>query len=268
VFVDIDEETFNIDPQQVEKAITPRTRAILPVDLYGHLCDFEQLEAIAHKHGLVIIEDACQAIGASYQPNNGSPARAAGSLGTGTFSLYATKNIMSGEGGMITTNNDHVAEQSRLLRSHGMKRRYYHDMLGYNFRMSDLHAAIGIAQVNRLQGFTEQRRKNAAYLSSKIESVIIPKERPGYSHVYHQYTVRLNNGQDRDQAAKQLNDAGVGTGIFYPVPVHKQGYMQEIVGNIHLPISERLANEVISLPVHPQLTQADLEKIVDEVNKL
>ncbi len=262
VFVDIDSETFNIDPEQVARAVTPRTKAIMPVHLYGYMCDMDALQAIADRHGLKIVEDACQAIGAAYY---GKPA---GSIGTGCFSLYATKNVMSGEGGMITTNDDTVAEQCRMLRNHGMKRRYYHDMLGFNFRMTDLCAAIGLAQMDRLEEFTAKRRANAAYYNSRIESVITPKVKEGYDHVWHQYTIRLDGGRDRDLAVKQLNDAGIGTGVFYPVPAHQQEYMHEIVGEIRLPVAEQLAKEVISLPVHPQLSQADLDAIVAEVNKL
>ena len=260
VFVDIDEATFNIDPAQIEKAVTPRTKALLPVHLYGYVCDMDALQAIADRHGLKIIEDACQAVGATYR------GRAAGSFGTGCFSLYATKNVMSGEGGMITTSDDAVAEQCRMMRNHGMKRRYYHDMLGYNFRLSDLHAAIGLAQMDRLPEFAEKRRANAAFLSANLKTVITPKVKEGYGHVWHQYTVRVAEG--RDAAVKQLNDAGVGTGIFYPVPAHQQGYIQETLGRVSMPVAERLAKEVLSLPVHPQLSQADLETIAQEVNKL
>src|SRR5512136_682352 len=216
VFVDIDEATFNIDPALIERAITPRTKAIMPVHLYGYVCDMDALQAIADRHGLKIIEDACQAVGATYR------GRAAGSIGTGCFSLYATKNVMAGEGGMITTSDDAVAEKCRMLRNHGMKRRYYHDMLGFNFRMTDLCAAIGLAQMERLEDFTARRRANAAYFNSKIESVITPTVRDGYSHVWHQYTIRVDGGRDRDAAVRQLNDAGIGTGIFYPVPAHRQ----------------------------------------------
>jgi len=262
VFVDIDEETFNIDPREVEKAITPKTKAIMPVHLYGYVCDMDALQDIADRHGLQIIEDACQAVGATFK------GQTAGSFGAGVFSLYATKNIMSAEGGMVTANNDAIAEKCRMIRNHGMKRRYYHDMLGYNFRMTDLHAAIGLAQVNRLADFSAKRRANAAYLNAHIESVITPKVKDGYEHVWHQYTIRVDGKRDRDAAMKQLNDAGIGTGVFYPIPAHEQNYMREIVGDIALPVAEGLAREVISLPVHPQLSQADLEKIVDEVNKL
>lgn len=262
VFVDIEEDTFNIDVEQIENAITPRTKAIMPVHLYGCMCDMERIEAIARRHELRIIEDACQAVGASQK------GRRAGSFGMGTFSLYATKNVTSAEGGMITTDDEKLAERCRMIRNHGMKRRYYHDMLGFNFRMTDLHAAIGIAQMDRLKNSTEKRQRNAAFLNERLTSVITPKVPEGFEHVWHQYTVRLANGRDRDAAVKQLADAGVGTGVFYPVPVHKQGYMQELVGDISLPVSERLAEEVFSLPVHPLLTQEHLEKIVAEVNKL
>jgi perosamine synthetase len=262
VFVDVDEATFNIDPALVEQAITPRTKAILPVHLYGQMCDMEALEAVADRHGLKIIEDACQAVGATYH------GKAAGSFGTGCFSLYATKNVMSGEGGMITTDDDAVAEQCRLIRNHGMKRRYYHDRLGYNFRLSDLHAAIGLAQLDRLAEFTEKRRANAAFLNANLTTVVTPAVKDGSGHVWHQYTIRVNGGRDRDAAAKQLNEAGVGTGVFYPVPAHQQGYMEELAGKVTLPVAERLAKEVMSLPVHPHLSPADLETIVREVNKL
>ncbi len=262
VFVDIDPETFNIDPEQVAKAITSRTKAIMPVHLYGYMCDMDALQAIADQHGLKIIEDACQAVGAKYH------GKAAGSIGTGCFSLYATKNVMAGEGGMITTSDDAVAEKCRMLRNHGMKRRYYHDMLGYNFRTTDLCSAIGLAQLDRLEEFTAKRRANAAYFTSKIESVITPKVKDGYEHVWHQYTVRVDGGRDRYAAVKQLNEAGIGTGIFYPVPAHQQDYMREITGEVNLPVAEQLAKEVISLPVHPQLSAADLDEIVTAVNQL
>jgi dTDP-4-amino-4,6-dideoxygalactose transaminase len=149
-----------------------------------------------------------------------------------------------------------------------MKRRYYHDMLGFNFRTTDLCAAIGLVQLDRLEDFTAKRRANAAYLNSNIERVITPKVKAGYEHVWHQYTVRVAGGRDRDAAVKQLTEAGIGTGVFYPVPAHQQDYMREIVGDVRLPIAEQLAHEVISLPVHPQLSQDDLAKIAAEVNKL
>lgn len=173
---------------------------------------------------------------------------------------------MSGEGGMITTNDDDTAQMCRMLRNHGMQRRYYHDMLGFNSRMTDLCAAIGLAQLDRFEDFTAKRRANAAYLNANLKSVITPKVKEGYEHVWHQYTIRVKG--DRDAAVKQLTDAGVGTGIFYPVPAHQQGYIVEKLGSVSLPVAEQLAKEVISLPVHPQLSQSDLETIVAEVNNL
>jgi len=164
--------------------------------------------------------------------------------------------------------DEDVANTCRMLRNHGMERRYYHEMLGYNFRLTDLHAAIGLAQIDRLEEMTKKRRENAGYLSANIESVVVPKVRVNVEHVWHQYTVRIDGGRDRDAALQQLNENGVGTGIFYPVPAHKQGYMRQIVGDIHLPVTEQMAEEVFSLPVHPHLTREDLSTIVNEVNKL
>ncbi len=262
VFVDVDQETFNLDPALVERAVTPRTRAILPVHLYGYMCDMEGIQALADQHRLIVVEDACQAVGATDR------GRAAGSFGVGVFSLYATKNVMAGEGGVITTDDEAIAEQCRLLRNHGMKRRYYHEQLGYNLRLSDLHAALGLAQMDRLAEFTQARRANAAYLNAGIRSVLTPRVKEGYGHVWHQYTVRVDGGRDRDAAVRQLNEAGIETGIFYPVPAHRQGYLQSLSGPASLPVAERLAREVVSLPVHPQLTRADLDFIIAEVNKL
>jgi dTDP-4-amino-4,6-dideoxygalactose transaminase len=263
VFVDIQADTFNIDPNLVEMAVTPKTKAILPVHLYGYPCDMDALTSIANKHNLLIIEDACQAVGACYM------GQTVGSFGTGCFSLYATKNIMAGEGGMITTSDEAFAQTCRMLRNHGMQRRYYHDMLGYNFRMTDLHAAIGLAQIERLEGFTAKRKANAAYLNAHIHSVITPSVKPGYDHVWHQYTIRLDGGRDRDTAVKRLNEAGVGTGIFYPVPASCQAPVAKLgLGDVPLPVTEQVVREVISLPVHPQVSQADLETISAEVNKL
>jgi dTDP-4-amino-4,6-dideoxygalactose transaminase len=262
VFVDIEEETFNINPELIEAAITSRTKAILPVHLYGHLCDMDAIQTIAQKHDLIIVEDACQAVMATY---NG---KFAGSFGTGAFSFYATKNLMTGEGGMITTNDDVVAERCRMIRQHGMRRRYYHDMLGYNFRMTDIQAAIGLAQLERLGDFTTKRQANASYFNAKIDSVVTPITREGYGHVWHQYTVKVHTALDRDLAVEKLRESRIGTGIYYPVPIHKQKSMTTVSDGVHLPVSERMAQRVFSLPVHPQLNVEELEKIVAEVNRL
>ncbi len=268
VFIDIEPDTFNMDPTLIEAAITPRTKAIMPVHLYGQICNMDAIQAIADKHNLAIIEDAAQAVGATYK------GKKAGSFGTGAFSLYATKNIMSGEGGMITTNDDAIAKRCRMLRNHGMEKRYHHDMLGYNYRMSNLHAAIGVAQMDRWVDFTAKRQANAAYLNEQITSVVTPHSGEDIEHVWHQYTIRIpveqqaERGFDRETAVSKLTEAGIGTGIFYPIPAHKHQYMIDIVGDIDLPVTDRIAKEVISLPVHPGLTQEELEKIAAEVNKL
>lgn len=261
VFVDIDEETFNIDPALIEASITPRTKAILPVHLYGQMSDMDQIQKIADQFGLRLIEDACQAVLATY---NG---RFAGSIGTGTFSFYATKNMMTGEGGMITTNDEAIAEKCKMLRSHGMKHQYHHEVLGFNFRLTDIQAAIGLVQLDRLAELTAKRKVNAAFFNSKIESVITPKVRDGYGHVWHQYTVRVDE-RKRDEAMERLNEAGIGSRVYYPIPLHKQNSLREFVDEISLPVTERIANQVLSLPVHPQLTDDELERIVTEVNKL
>jgi len=263
VFVDIEEDSFNINPQLIEAAISPSTKAILLVHLYGNPCNLEAITRIAKKHNLVVIEDACQAIGAKFQ------GKSVGSFGTGCFSLYATKNIMAGEGGMITTSDENIAKRCRLLRNHGMERRYYHDILGYNFRISDLHAAIGLVQIDRLQAFTDARNANAKFLNENLTTVKTPVVRSGYDHVWHQYTVRVNAKRDRDAVIVKLNEAGIGTGIFYPVPAYRQAHLVAAgYGDLFLPVTEKLINEVISLPVHPLLCQQDLEKIVGEVNKI
>ncbi len=262
VFVDVEEDTFNLDASQIEAAITPHTKAVMPVHLFGLPCEMGAITAIAQQHGLAIIEDACQAHGATY---DGQPV---GSFGTGCFSFYATKNMTTAEGGMITTNDDEVAEQARLLRNHGMRRRYYHDELGYNFRLTDLQAAIGLVQLRKLPEFTAARIRNAALLSERLADILkVPVVPPRRRHVFHQYTVRVP--RDRDGIATALNAAGVGTGIFYPVPVHHQppyralGYSDQ-----SFPVAERLSREVLSLPVHPALSAMDLETIVREVRQV
>lgn len=302
VFVDIDPETFNIDPACIEIAITPRTKAIIPVHLYGNPCDMGRLEAIAAAHHLVLIEDACQAHDASI---HGKPV---GSFGTGCFSFYPTKNMTTGEGGIVTTNDPIIAERIRLLRSHGQKERYRHIALGFNLRMTDLQAAIGLAQLNKLGQFTEKRIANAAYLTEHLgASVQTPIAHPGYRHVFHQYTIRVPAEHDRDAWAAQLKERGIGTSIHYPCAIHQQPFYQNspelfriahsspeedvvatmskaptgplVTGNSatlmatrpaesaveHLPEAEKAARQVLSLPVHPALSGEDLSTIVKEV---
>jgi perosamine synthetase len=260
VFVDIDPRTFNLDPKKVEEAITSKTKAILPVHLFGLSCDMDALEAIAKKHNLLMIEDACQSHGATYK------GKRVGSFGTGTFSLYPTKNITSGEGGMITTDSEVINESCRVIRQHGMRRRYYHDELGYNFRMTDLHAAIGLAQLGKLEQYNQKRQANARFLSANLKGVATPFVPADCVHVYHQYTVRVPDGK-RDALRAYLLEHGVGSEVYYPVPVHKQSfYMTEYGYDQTLPEAEKAALEVLALPVHPSLSPADLETIVSSVN--
>ncbi len=262
VFVDIQEDTFNIDPDLIEAAITPRTKAILPVHLYGQLCDMNRIMAIAAKHGLKVIEDACQSVLAT------DGERYAGAFGTGTFSFYATKNMMTGEGGMVTTNDDAVAEKARMLRNHGMKQRYYHEALGFNYRMTDIQAAIGLAQIGKLPELTRRRRENASYLNERIRSVRTPRARLESAHVWHQYTVRFADQEKRDAAARQLAEDGIDTGIYYPIPAHRQKSIASLVGEVSCPVAETAARQVLSLPVHPLLSTEELDRIVEKVNRL
>ena len=262
VFVDIDPRTFNIDPGQIEAAITPRTRAIMPVHLFGLMVDMDPIVEIAHKRGLIIIEDACQSHGAEYKR------RKAGSFGTGCFSLYPTKNMTSAEGGMITTDDAGIADRCKVIRQHGMRRQYYHDELGFNFRMTDVHAAIGLAQLNKLARFNESRIANAQYLSAHLCGVTTPLVPSDCEHVFHQYTMRVPGGR-RDALLNHLKERGVGCGVYYPVPIHRQPfYVQQLGYDLHLPESEQAATEVLSLPVHPALSQNDLETIVATVNEV
>lgn len=262
VFVDIDERCYNIDAQQIEAAITPRTKAIMPVHLYGQPAEMDQIMALADRYGLAVIEDAAQAVGASYR------GRPTGSFGTGCFSLYATKNIMTGEGGMVTTDDPQIADRLRLLRSHGSRERYYHEELGYNYRMMDIQAAIGLVQLGRLEQINAARIANATYFNHHIDHPGIgkPHVRPSVRHVFHQYTLRIAN--ERDEVARQLGMAGVGTAIFYPLPIHQQKVFRDLGYNDRLPVSEQVSREVLSLPVHPALTEAERNQIVAAVNSL
>ena len=260
VFVDIDKESYNIDPEHIAEKISPRTRAIMPVHLYGYPCDMDAIMDIANEHGLAIIEDACQAHGATIG------ARKVGSYGTGCFSFYPSKNMTTAEGGMITTDDEEIAERARLIRNHGQSRPYHHEAPGYNFRMTELQAALGLVQLQKLPEWTQKRRENASHLSQRLTNVVTPKVREGYGHVFHQYTVRV--GGDRDGALEALERAGIGARVYYPLPVHQQPLYQQLGFKDTLPIAERMSREVLSLPVHPALTQQDLDKIVSEVSKL
>ncbi len=264
VFVDVRADDFNIDSSLIEVKMTPRTRAILPVHLFGQVCDMAKIMSIANGHGLLVIEDAAQAHGATFD------GKMAGSFGTGCFSFYATKNMTTGEGGMITTNDLAVIEKARLFRAHGESTRYLSESLGYNFRMTEMEAALGSAQLRALPERNEQRRANAAYLTEHLRGVIPPKEMPDRRHVYHQYTIRVpsadGSSAKRDALMAKLTKAGIETKVFYPVPLYRQPLYAKMGYGEPLPVSEQLSREVLSLPVHPALSRVDLETIVDAVN--
>lgn len=262
VFADIEGDYFCLDPKAVEAAITPRTKGIMPVHLYGHPANMSALGEIAHKHGLMIFEDACQAHGATW---DGKPV---GSFGTfGGFSLYPTKNMTSGEGGMITCDGDELARVAKLYRNQGMEKQYANEVVGYNLRMTNIHAAIGREQLRKLAGWTKKRQENAAFLSANLRGVKVPQIAPEATHVFHQYTIRVT--EDRDGFVAALKDEyQVGSGVYYPIPNHRLASLQHFAPGLDLPATEAAAREVISLPVHPSLDQEDLDRIVEAVNKL
>ncbi|MFF3037240.1 DegT/DnrJ/EryC1/StrS family aminotransferase [Arthrobacter citreus] len=258
VFADIEPEHYGLDPKSVEAHITDKTKGIMPVHLYGHPFNVPAISAIAEEKGLLLFEDAAQAHGAAV---NG---RRVGTFGTfATFSLYPTKNMTSGEGGMVSTNDPEVERRLRLLRNQGMERQYENELVGFNCRMTNIHAAIGRVQLTKVMGWTKQRQANAAFLDANLEGVVTPKVAEGYEHVYHQYTIRVT--EDRDGFARALREEyNVGSGVYYPVPNHELAPYRVAE---HLPETASAAKEVLSLPVHPSLSANDLERIVEAVNK-
>lgn len=261
VFVDIEPDTFNINAELIEAAITERTKAIMPVHLFGNPADMKRIMEIARKYNLVVIEDCAQAHGAT------AYGQTVGSFGTGSFSFYPTKNMTSGEGGMITTNDPEIMDTSVLLREHGSRVRYNHEMLAYNFRMTNIHAAIGYAQMGKIDEWTRKRVANAARLNELLDGVVAtPVVRDWATHVYHQYTICVPGG--RGDAQARMAELGVGVGVHYPIPVHYQPMYKELGYNDSLPVAEKAAAEVISLPVHPSLTDDDLVTVANAVKQL
>ena len=259
VFVDIDPKTFNIDPAAIEAAITPRTKGIQPVHLYGLPAQMDVINEIACKHNILVFEDAAQAHLATL---NG---QYVGSFGyAATFSFYPTKNMTSGEGGMIACANDEMTRMCKLLRNQGMEKRYENEVVGFNTRMTDIHAAIGREQLKKIEGWTKQRQANAKFLDENLKGVVVPYVTPGASHVYHQYTIRIV-GHDRDKFAAEMTKRGVGNGVYYPIPVHQ---LQSFGLKFDLPNTTSACNEVLSIPVHPALTQGELETVVEVINSI
>lgn len=257
VFVDIDLDTFNIDPNAIESSITVNTKAIQPVHLYGLPSNMKKIQQIARKHNLMILEDAAQAHLASI---DGLTVGQFGELAT--FSFYPTKNMTSGEGGMIVCANEELARKCRLLRNQGMEKRYQNEIIGFNARMTDIHAAIGRVQLRKLPKWTSKRRSNADFLSENLSGVEVPRAPEGYIHVYHQYTVRVV-GFNRNDFAAELERRGVSSGVYYPTPIHA---LPSYNLNVFLPNTEIACREVLSLPIHPMLKRRELEKIVHVVN--
>ncbi|WP_217184515.1 DegT/DnrJ/EryC1/StrS aminotransferase family protein [Streptomyces sp. AC495_CC817] len=260
VFVDIEPETFTLDPEAVAAAITPKTKGILPVHLYGHPARMRELEAIAAERGVALYEDAAQAHGASLD------GRPVGSFGEfAMFSLYPTKNMTSGEGGMVTTATEEIARRVKLLRNQGMERQYENEVIGFNARMTDIHAAIGRVQLTKVDAWTKTRQENAAFLDANLRGVVVPPVADGAVHVYHQYTVRVPEDRDGFVAALK-SEHNVGAGVYYPIPNHRLPSLAHFAPGLDLPETERAAREVVSLPVHPSLSQGDLDRIVAAVN--
>ncbi len=270
VFVDISEDDFCIDPNKIEEKITEKTKAIIPVDLFGQVYKYKEVKEIADKHNLKILEDACQAVGATQDGNT------AGSFGNvGAFSLYATKNIATGEGGMLTTNDDEIARQAKMFRHHGQDEavRYEYLALGHNYRLTDLAAALGVEQMKKIDRIINTRVGNASLYTeglSSIEGIITPKIMENNTHVFHQYTIRVTEqyGKTRDELMTFLKENEIGCGVYYPKPLHlhehfrKMGYKEG-----DFPVSEKLSKEVLSLPVNPFVTEENVEFIIEKVKE-
>jgi dTDP-4-amino-4,6-dideoxygalactose transaminase len=267
-FADIGDD-FNLDPASLEEVITSRTRAVMPVHLYGCPASMDAIERVADRHRLVVVEDAAQALGARCGE------RPVGATNTASFSFYATKNVTTGEGGVVTTHDDRVADTLRVLRDQGQRGAYDYERPGFNFRLSELAAAIGVAQMERLGEFLDARRRNAHRLREGLEGIpglVLPHEPPGRRHVYHQFTVRVTEDArcTRDELAEALQALGVESRVFYPRPVYDYACFRghPRMGTPETPRAEAAAREVLSLPVHPTLTDDDLEHIVLAVRKV
>jgi dTDP-4-amino-4,6-dideoxygalactose transaminase len=259
VFVDVLPDTYLMDPAAAEAAITPATKVMVPVHMYGLICDMDAILDVAERHGLTVIEDACQAHGATYH------GRPAGSFATSAFSLYATKNMSSAEGGLITTNDDALADWLRLYRNQGMRARYEFEILGFNYRMTDIAAAIGLVQLDKLERNTARRQEIAATYDRAFAD--LPLTRPfipaGQTHVFHQYTLRV--GPDRDAVLAEVRAAGVGADIYYPIPVHRQRYIVDRGLRADLPETDRVVAETMTLPMFPGLTSQEIDTVIDAV---
>lgn len=267
VFADVDEMTFTISPQQVAERITPKTRAVIGVHLFGQPCDIEALQEICESHSLKFIEDAAQAHGALYKNAK------TGSFGhLACFSFYATKNMITGEGGMVTTSDKAYNERLRLLINHGQSAKYLHTHLGYNYRMTDIAAALGIVQLKKLEKFNIRRRKNAEFYNANlsVKGLVLPFTGPARNHVYHQYVIRLTAEfpMNRTTFIEYLKSKGIGSAVHYPIPLHRQPLFGLENDPDPCPVSTSLAGVVLSLPVHPLLDQKELAYICETINRV
>ncbi|MGB4548116.1 MAG: DegT/DnrJ/EryC1/StrS family aminotransferase [Syntrophales bacterium] len=262
VFVDIKPGTFNIDPALIEKKITARTRAIIPVHLFGHPADMDPVMDISRRYGLRVIEDCAQAFGALYR------GRKVGSIGDfGCFSFFPSKNLACyGDGGMVITGNQDMAEKIRILRNHGGRVKYYHDVLGYNSRLDEIQAAVLRVKLRRIEAWNEGRRRAAALYRTFIrrEDIILPDEAPDCTHVYHQFTIRSTG---RDRIMSDLSSRGIASAVYYPVPLHLQKVFAGLGEEGPLQVSERSAAEVLSLPMFPEITEEEIRRVSDVINR-
>jgi dTDP-4-amino-4,6-dideoxygalactose transaminase len=268
VFADASETDFNIDPATIEQKITDKTKAILVVDLYGQVYDVDRINKIAKDNNLLVVEDACQSVAAEYK------GKKVGELADiAVFSLYATKNVMSGEGGMVVSNNSKYIDKAKVFRNHGQNpvERYDYVDFGYNYRMTNLVAAIGVEQIKKLDSFTQKRIANARILGeglAGIKGLITPQEKPGFKHVYHQYTIRITPQfkSSRSDFLKYLDSKEIGYGIYYPKPLHLYDYFAKMdYKKGDFPVAEKLSAQVISLPVHPGLSRDDLNYMIETI---
>jgi dTDP-4-amino-4,6-dideoxygalactose transaminase len=263
VFVDIDSKTFNIDPDKIEDAITTKTKAVIPVHLFGQMAEMDDIEYLAEKYDLYIIEDACQAIGAEYK------GRRAGSIGdTGCFSFFPTKNLGAfGDGGLITTNDEKLYEKIKLLRVHGSRKKYYHELIGHNSRLDEIQAAILRVKLKYLDNWIERRIEIAKIYSEGLKDldVTVPEVKPYLRHVYHQYVIRTKH---RDELQEYLSNKGIGTAIYYPLPLHLQECYKDLgYREGDLPEAEKASKEVIALPMWPELTNEEVNYIVESIRE-
>ncbi|MDI3508698.1 MAG: hypothetical protein PWP48_1956 [Clostridiales bacterium] len=264
VFVDIDPDTFNIDASKIEQTITPRTRAIIPVHLFGQTADMDAIMDIARKHDLMVIEDACQAMGAEYK------GKKAGSFGhAACFSFFPTKNLGTyGDGGMIVTSEADIDKKARMLRAHGSTRKYYHEMIGYNSRLDELHAAILNVKFKYLDQWNDMRRHNAKIYDGLLKDtgVTVPYTAPYAKHIYHQYVIQCD---DRDGLAAALKAKGVATGVYYPLPLHLQDAYKDLgYKRGDMPYAEAACDRVLAMPMYPELERHQIEYVADAIREL